>query len=380
MRKIVEATAGTPRELEDRGVLARILTQAGKLDEAEEQLRKIYSEAVKQNDFAIASLSAGDLASLMIRTNQAEEALPILKDKARHTKAAKLGPWSQLGDQILNLQVMQAMGRNRAVLNQVKKLQLKAAALGPSDPAKDRISDWNVRETLLDVGRIAASALNRWKEAWSFYEMIAQIERDRNASAFERANSAFLAHPALVELGRFGEAQRLLAGCRHIFELEGQIGMIWQVLVAQAKLERRLGHTPEATNLAKAALRLSYAGRAIPSIGENHTLLADCFQDAGGVHREALCHRIAGAMIEKIVTGKTDVTMRALAQDVLTCKQNLGAEIPQSLPELVSGLERIDGTRFRDLLLAVNDEMEDAELLFADIIAEAYCPSGGAPS
>jgi CHAT domain len=65
MRRIVEATAGTDRELIDRGLLARFLLKAGRTQEAEQELRAVIEQAAAQGEsgFQTASVTSTDLVN-----------------------------------------------------------------------------------------------------------------------------------------------------------------------------------------------------------------------------------------------------------------------------------------------------------------------------
>jgi CHAT domain len=65
MRRILEATAGTDRELVDRGLLARFLQKAGWMQEADQELRAVIEQAVLQEEFSTASAYSGDLVNLL---------------------------------------------------------------------------------------------------------------------------------------------------------------------------------------------------------------------------------------------------------------------------------------------------------------------------
>ena len=67
LRRIVEATAGTERELMDAGILARTLAEAGRFAEAEPMLRDGMALAAAQGNYRLASSLAGALLNLLRR-------------------------------------------------------------------------------------------------------------------------------------------------------------------------------------------------------------------------------------------------------------------------------------------------------------------------
>jgi hypothetical protein len=65
MRRVVEATAGTERELIDRGKLAKTLAHIGRREEAEQEFRAVMEEAERRGEFRTASANASDLGNLL---------------------------------------------------------------------------------------------------------------------------------------------------------------------------------------------------------------------------------------------------------------------------------------------------------------------------
>ena len=153
LRRIVEATAGTERELSDAGILARTLSKAGRTAEAEPMLRDVIARSAAQGNYRLASAVAGDLCNLLRSSGRLEEALRVAEEKAAYTRQAGLGPWTQLGDEGRRLQVLAAMGRYDEVLAAVEALRPKMDALPLESEAEEAVNPWNVRETLLDTGR-----------------------------------------------------------------------------------------------------------------------------------------------------------------------------------------------------------------------------------
>jgi len=65
LRRIVEATADTPEGLENAGLLARLLSDAGRFQEAEPLLRGLIKRSVDRGEYRTASAVAGDLLTLL---------------------------------------------------------------------------------------------------------------------------------------------------------------------------------------------------------------------------------------------------------------------------------------------------------------------------
>ena len=165
LRRIVEATAGTKGGLEDAGILARTLWQAGRAAEAEPMLRDVIARGAAQGNYRLASGAAGELCNLLRSSGRLEEALKVAEEKAAYTRQAGLGPWTQLADECQRLQVLADMGRYDEVLAAVEALRPKMDALPLESEAEEAVNPWNVRETLLDTGRTAAVRSERWETA-----------------------------------------------------------------------------------------------------------------------------------------------------------------------------------------------------------------------
>ena len=80
---------------------------------------------------------------------------------------AGLGPWTQLGDQARRLQVLGLMGEHAQVLAEIAELRAVMAGLPARPAGEETVRPWNVRETILDIGRASALALGRGSSAWT---------------------------------------------------------------------------------------------------------------------------------------------------------------------------------------------------------------------
>ena len=167
LRRIVEATAGTERELSDAGLLATTLRRP---DAPPRRSRycATWSRGAAQGNYRVASAAAGELCNLLQSSGRLEEALRVAEEKAGYTRQAGLGPWTQLGDEGRRLQVLAAMGRYDEVLAAVEALRPKMDALPLESEADEAVNPWNVREGVarhrLRGRRVAADAGRpRWR-------------------------------------------------------------------------------------------------------------------------------------------------------------------------------------------------------------------------
>ena len=97
MRRIVEATAGTDRELSDRGFLARILWRTGRQEEAEQELRAVIEESERQSGLSTAAAAAGQLVNLLRDSGRLDDALNAVEQAMDYDRRAGSGPWTLLG-------------------------------------------------------------------------------------------------------------------------------------------------------------------------------------------------------------------------------------------------------------------------------------------
>src|SRR5262249_36542359 len=129
LRLIVEATAGTEQGLAKAGILARTLAYVGRTAEAEPMLRDIMTRAAAQGNYRVALAAAGELVLLLRKSGRLEEALRTVDGVGDYARQAGLGPWTQLGEDVPRLQLLNAMGRNAEVRDAVDLLRPRMDAL-----------------------------------------------------------------------------------------------------------------------------------------------------------------------------------------------------------------------------------------------------------
>ena len=84
-----------------------------------------------------------------------------------YTRQAGYGPWTQLGDQAQRLQILTAMGQHEQVLAEVHQLRDQMATLPATSQQPEAVSPFNVREALLDTGRMRLGASAGGKRHWN---------------------------------------------------------------------------------------------------------------------------------------------------------------------------------------------------------------------
>jgi hypothetical protein len=254
LRRIAAATGAA----DDQGVLARALATVDPA-QAEPLMRGALDTAAGNGDDRLASATAGNLAILLRDSGRLREALDVLTVTADYTRRAGLGPWTQLLDQAQRLQILSYMGEHEQVLAQTGPLREQMARLPARSAAGEITSPWHVRETIMDTGHTSALATGQWQLCLDLGAEIAASERNRGASAHQRARTRFNDAVPLIRLGRLAEAGRLLRDCQRVFEEHRDIPMLARVLSTRASLEAALGHRDAAADLQRTTLRLRYA-------------------------------------------------------------------------------------------------------------------------
>jgi tetratricopeptide (TPR) repeat protein len=349
LRRTVEATRGTRRELEASGVLGSTLAQLGQRDEAEHTLRQLLNQAESRGEFRIARAAAGGLVSLLVRAGQSEEALEVVDRKKELTRRAGLGPWSQLMDEGHRLRILHGLGRNSEVLEAVERLREQMRALPERTAAEEAVNPWNVRETILNMGCVAALGSKRWEQALALNKETMESEGSRGATPLEIARTRFNDHGALLGFGRYPEARQLLEDCGRVYEAESDTDALGRVFGARAELENRLGHNTESIHYQKTALRYVYLASEPESCAISHSNLANYLMLGGQDPRAVLAHRLAAAIIElQTSAGRLANTLDALFRHLASFVPD-PPPLPADFDELCDIVEQVEGVRFRQL-------------------------------
>ena len=361
LRQIARATEGSERELIDAGVLTKALLQAGRLSEAEARLRELMDRAETQGAYRQASAQAGDLINLLGATGHAEEALDVAQRKADLTRRAGLGPWTQLADEGWRLQLLNALGRYREVLDEVERLRARMEELPETSEVEESVDPWNVREVLLNTGCFAAQRLKDWQVALDLNAEIVRSQAERGAGDVEVAATRFNDYGPLLRLGRFADARTLLEGCRRTFEAAGQVGWLGKVLSALADLEDKLDNPGAAVGFEELALRYKYQADEPEACAISHHNLANYLEKGDAAAEVVLAHRLAaGAIRVQISSGLLGTTLHNLAGSPLLPE-------PPSFDEVVAQLEQIEGVRFRALFERLPRKAADGDAAIAEV-------------
>jgi len=343
LHRIVEATAGTDRELIDAGVLAATLGKARRIAEAEAIDRDRIQKCVAQGNYRLASVAASQLVNLLQSSGRLEEALKVAEEMAGYTRQAGLGPWTQLGDEGQRLQMLADMGRYDEVLATVEALRPKMDDLPLESEAEEAVNPWNVRETLLDTGRMAALGSERWETALALNAEVVKAKLARGADALEVARTRFNDYAPLLRMRRYDGARALLLNCRAIFEADRDIPRLGKVYCALADLEDNTGGRAAAVRFEEVALGYKYQAGEPESCTVSHCNLANYLERQGADPAAVLAHRLADAVIcYQSQSGGLATTLHNLAN----------ANLPPTRPafaDVVKRVEAIEGVRFQAL-------------------------------
>lgn len=361
LRHLVDATAGTKEGLENAGVMASALAEAGRPAEAEPMLRDLIVTNIAHGNYRRASGNAGDLLNLLRTTGRLNEALTVAAEMAGYTRQAGLGPWTQLADEGRRLQVLAALGRYEEVLAAVEALRPQMAALPLTGAAQETVNPWNVREALLDTGHTAALYSERWEQALALNAEIVQVKEGRGADALALARTRFNDYGPLLRLGRTAAARTLLLACRDVFEAARDVPGLGKVYSALADLEDETGGRAAAVRWEEVALGYKYQAGDPESCAISHNNLAEYLERQGAAPAAVLAHRLAAAGIYlQIQSGLLPSTINNLAN----------ADLPPAPPAfatVVAQVEQIDGVRFAALVDRLPPTAPDGDAAIAAV-------------
>ena len=362
----VEATrGGTEDELDVGRSHARALMILNP-DQAETLFRQLLNTAVDREQFGTASVFAGDLIKRYRGSGRFDEALALADTKAEYARRAGYGPWTQLVNQVIRLQILRLQGHAQQVLDTVQELRDQMGALpDPPGPHDSTIVPFNVRETTLNTGVRAARQLGHWQQALDLNAETLDSMRRRGASDAEQALVAFNDYEPMLKLDRPVEARDLLIRCRVVFEANNDIPLLGMTLGALAQVEDTLGHHDRAIDLETAALRFKYLAADPEAIGISHTNLASYLRRAGGDPQRIWAHRLAAAIIDyQIGSGYLARDLQTLA-GLLATKP---AAAPGEFSQVCQIVDQIDGVHLADLLARLPQRAPDGQAAMDEVL------------
>jgi tetratricopeptide (TPR) repeat protein len=349
LERIAEATKGTDRELGVAGLLAEAFRAAGRRAEAEARMREVLARAAEREDHRLASHEAQDLINLLRSTGRTEEALGLVETMKEATRQAGLGPWTQLCNEGVRLQLLADLGRYDEVLAEVEAFRPRMDALPSTGTQHEYAYPWNVREVLLHAGVSAALRLERWEEALSFNAQVVASTEARGASSLEVTRARYNDYRSLIELDRRGEAYALLLKCREVYESESYLPGLGQVFNALATLESNVGHADRAIRHGQSALRYFYSVGEPGDCAISHLNLATFLLGFGDSPTESLAHRLAGMVIfYQTASGHFSICFRDLCCDLASFAPG-EPPLPADFAALCATVDQVEGVDLASL-------------------------------
>jgi hypothetical protein len=314
----------------------------------------VLTADVERGNYLGASAASLYLINSYRRAGRLTEALTLVGEKAEYTRRAGLGPWTQLLNEGVRLQILESQGHADQVFAEVTRLRQQMAELPEQSDQPETALPYNVREGILDTGRSAALKLERWEDALAFNAEVLESKEHRSASAFEIARNRFNDYGPLLRLGRGAEARSLLLGCRETYEREHYTNGLGRVLSALADGEDEAGHGQDAIDLERNALRYGYLAGEVDDIAKRHHNLGSYLARHAADHPQALAHHLASALLRGLTgTGGADRSLAAAAEDLAALPD--GASVPVSVSALCDIVGEVPGVRLDRLLTQLAD-------------------------
>jgi hypothetical protein len=378
LRAIATAVAGTEDEPAALSTLARAV---GRIDPEAggRQMTAALEAAVNRQDYRTASATASYLITYRRNAGRLSEALQLAEDKAGYTRQAGLGPWTQLADQTLRLQILTVMGHAEQVLAEVLRLREHMETLSSTSADPETVSPWDVRETLLYAGYGAAVQLGRWAEALALNAAVVASRQARGAPDTEIARMRFNDYSPLLRLGRLDDAVALLFTCREVFERAYDIEGLGRVLSALAGAEDARGHGDLAIGLKRDALRYLYLAGDVENVQANHHDLGSYLARYGKRPEAALAHHLAAALLS-VTTGAVgaETSMRAAADDLRAGGESA---MPADTAALCATVGQVPGVHLDRLLAALVPDPAVTDQTLQDLADRVRtAAASGAPS
>jgi tetratricopeptide (TPR) repeat protein len=344
---------------------------------AEQQMRAYTAAAATRGDYSEASIAAMWIVELCRRSGRLIEALALTSEMTGYTRQAGHGPWTQLLDEAIRLQVLGEMGHAKQVLAEVQRLRVHMDSL-PATPGEGEITTaWNVREMLLDAARNAARQLEQWPDALDLNAEMLASKRARSAPAADIARAWYSDYSLLLELKRADEALALLRVCRQVFLDANDTGMLGMTFTALASTEDARGHRDVAIELEQDALRYKYRAGIMTSIAGSYHNLGTYLHGSAQQAALALASHLAAALIRALTGAEgTEYSVAAAALDLRA--GGAAAAPPTGIADLCRQLGDIPGTDLPGLLQTLAPDPAAAEQALRELITQAQALAASA--
>ncbi|MEO3772035.1 hypothetical protein [Micromonospora sp. B9E7] len=317
------------------------------------EAERLLRQALSTPDEEVAAVAAGALANQLHQQGRLAEALELAE---RHEQLVqRAGPWRRAGARVTRLQVMHESGQAGRALTEVTKLLDELRTLSTEPTAADGPPEgevaWLVRQTALSLAVSAALSLELWQVALDHNQLLLDSVQRRGAAEAEVAFFWFNDANALIQLGRFDEARKVLTYCQRVFDEHGAELNLSRAIGARALLAAKQGNLTEAVALEQTALRLGYRHPLAADLAAGHQMLGNHLGKLGSDPAGQLGHHLAAALLTR-VTGSALLTafLHPVATDLHTYGQSW---LPADLAALAARVERVDGVRFLEVVHAL---------------------------
>jgi hypothetical protein len=370
LRQIADTAQGSDDETAAGLLVARALEDIDP-EASARQLRSLLTAAVERGDYNGASVISAFLINNYQAAGRLDEALTLADEMAEYSRRAGLGPWTQLSDAVMRLQILNEQGRAEQVLDEVTRLQQQIGELPEQSDRPEAVEPYNVRESILDAGRFAARQLERWDDALAFNADLLESKERRGASALEVARQRSNDYGPLLRLGRIGDARSLLLEYREIVEREHITADLGKVLSSLADVEDKAGHGHDAIELERNALRYKYLVGEVEALAVSHHNLGNYLGRHTADYTQALAHHLAAALLRSLTGtgGGASRSLGAAAEDLARLPG--GDSALASISQLCDIAGEVPGVRLDRLLAQLTDDPAAAQGALDALLTQA---------
>ena len=330
--------------------------------EAERLLRGALDAAVGAGDYRAASAAAGTWSSCCGMPGGSRRRWRRPERKPEYTRRAGLGPWTQLADQGLRLQVLGLMGEHERCWPRSTGTARRGWPGCPPGPAATRPP---ARGTSARPSWTPA-ATRRWRSGTGSRRLDLNAEivastRQRGAGVHEVTRTRFNDAGPLIRLGRLARRGGCWPSASRSSKTTPTSPALATVLSARAGLESS-ARAPAGRGGPASGPRCGccYARPEPQDIAISHHNLAIYLGRLGGDRAGQRAHRLAAALIFRL-TGMTHDLGRPRARPGGRAARGATAGLPSTVAEVVAVAELTEGVRLGELLAALEPDPRAVE-------------------
>jgi hypothetical protein len=333
---------------------------------AMQTLRDVIKDSRAAKRFDLASIALTECAHIYLDDGNLDEALELARAAREMSGLAGYGPWTEIADQCLELNILDGMGDPGKGAGYVLALAEVADAMPDDCGMPERATPVSVREVVLSTALHAVCAERDWDVAMDICERIDRLLAQREASAHERARLRLNSASVLLKQDRAVEADEVLQQCQAVFEDAEDIALLGEVFRLRAEVQETLKRADDALTMAQAGLRYSYRRFKPGELAAGHDAVASYLADAGYPAPIALAHNMAAAMLRAAVAHAAGGPIFVERSDLL----EYGADLhPRTFGELLERVEQTPGVRLEAALRSLIPDAAARDELFDSIAA-----------